>query len=154
MERDPRARRSFSTTSNSSPALPGQTEHHHRDRGRRGFHRIAGFIEHGAHAPEFTACQDVIAALERAFPDQGGDDGAAPLLHARFHDKGGRRPAVRCLQFQHFGLQQDGLEQLVDACARAGRDVGDMFRPPQSWNGFLLASSLPDLLVGVRLVDS
>jgi hypothetical protein len=28
-------------------------------------------------------------------------------------------PVLRRLQLQHFGLQQDGLEQLVDALARS-----------------------------------
>ena len=72
-------------------------------------------------------------SLQRALLHEHGRDGAAALLDARLdHDAGGE-PVARCAQLQHFGLQQDGLEQLIDALRRcAPRRCTNMFSPPQS----------------------
>ena len=67
--------------------------------------------------PNCVAGEDRVAELQRAALDQHGGHGAAALLDAGFdHDARGQAVARR-RQFQHFGLQQDGLEQLVDALA-------------------------------------
>ena len=100
----------------------GQAEHHHRHRGRGLLHRLAVLIEHGAHAAELGAGDDRVTHLERAALDQHGRDRAAALLDARLdHDAGGKTRARRA-QLEHFGLQQDGIQQLIDPLAGACRD--------------------------------
>ena len=60
--------------------------------------------------------------MERAFLDQHGGDRATPAIELRFDDRAARGPRRIRLQLHHVGLQQDHLEQLVDADAGASRD--------------------------------
>src|SRR5947207_3031825 len=85
--------------------------------------KAAALVEHRAHAAELRARDDGIAHAQRAALDQHGRDRAAALLDAGLNNDAARKSSARRFQFQYFGLQQDGIEQLVDAGARARRDV-------------------------------
>ena len=66
------------------------------------------------------------------------------------------RPVARRLQLQHLGLQQDRLEQLVDALRRScAETLTNMFWPPHSsgMTSCLDSSCAHALRVGVGLVD-
>ena len=102
-------------------ALQAQHLHGHRRRGA--FHRLAVLVEHGAHAAELVARDDRIAELQRALLDQHRGHGAAALLDGRFDDEAGGEAVGRRRELEHFGLQQDGVEQLVDALAGLGRHL-------------------------------
>ena len=103
-----------------------QAEHHDRQR-RAGFgHRLTVLVEHRAHAAELLAGDDRIARLAacRACTSTVAT-GAAALFHARLDHDAGREAVARRLQLEHFGLQQDGVEQLVDALAGPRRHVDE-----------------------------
>ncbi len=94
-----------------------QAEHLH-GLGRTGrLHLLAQRVEQRTHAAELLARDDRIARLERAALHQHGRDRAAALLDAGLeHDAHGEAGGRR-LEVEHFGLQQHGFEQLVDALA-------------------------------------
>ena len=58
--------------------------------------------------------QDV-ADLQLALADQHRGDGAAAALEARFEHDAGRRARVGRFEVEQLGLQQQRIEQLVDA---------------------------------------
>ena len=99
---------------------PGQTEHDHRHRGLRLGDWLAGFVEHGADPTKLLAGDDWITELQRALLDEHRGHGAATLLDRRLDDQARREASLRRAQFEHLGLQQDGVEQLVDAGACLG----------------------------------
>ena len=91
-------------------------EAQHLDRngrsGRR--HGCAGIVDQRAHAARFGAGNDQIADLERAALHQHGRDRAAAAIELGF-DHGAFGRAIRIgLEVENFGLQPDGLEQLLE----------------------------------------
>ena len=95
-----------------------KAQHHHRNGRARRFDRLAGLVEQRPHAAEFLADQQRIAELQRAAQHQHGGDRAAALLEAGLDHVAGRETGGRRLQLEHLGLQQDAVEQLIDALAR------------------------------------
>ncbi len=98
----------------------GQTQHLHRDRGTGGLDGVAGLVEHGPHPAVLAAADDHVAAPQRSGLHQDGGHRAAALVQAGFHDGPAGGAVHRRLEFQHLGLQQDGVEQVVDALAGLG----------------------------------
>ena len=92
------------------------------DRNRRtgGLDRLAVFVQHGAHAAIGRARQHHVAGLERTGLHQHGGHRAAALVQARFDHQALGQGIDRRLEFQHFGLQQHLLQQVVDAGAGLG----------------------------------
>src|SRR5271170_6962569 len=82
---------------------------------------MSRLVEQRANAAELLADEQGIAELQRAAQHQYRCDGAAALLQARLDDIAGRESRGGRLQFKHFGLQQDAVEQLIDALAGARR---------------------------------
>ena len=73
-----------------------QPRHLHRNRGTGLLHPLAVLVFHRAHAAPVGADHDDVAALERAFLDEHGGDGPAPLVEARLqHDALGAQPTGR-----------------------------------------------------------
>ena len=96
----------------------GQAEHLHRH-GRPGLaHLFAGGVEQRPHPAELLAGDDRVPGVQDAALDKHRGDGAAALLDARFEHHAGCRADLRRLEVEHLGLQQDRLEQLVDARRR------------------------------------
>ena len=87
---------------------------------------LAGLVGHRAHAAEHRAGQHDVAALQRARLDEHGRDRALALVEPRLDDDALGRRVLRRLQFQHFGLQQDRVEQVVDALAGLRRDRDEL----------------------------
>ncbi len=125
----------------------GQAQHHHRDRGSGRIDRVPGLIEQRAHAAEFLADQQRIAQFERAAQHQYRCDRAAALLEARLDHVAGGEPGGRRLELEHFGLQQNAVEQLIDALAGARRDGHEnILAAPLLGNDAVLGELLLDLL--------
>ena len=80
-------------------------------------------IEHVADAPILLARNKHVPLLQGAGLDQQGRDGAPPLFQARFDHKASRRTFGDRFQIQHFRLQQNGIEQLVDSLASLRRYI-------------------------------
>lgn len=116
-----------------------KTQHQHRHRGLGLADRLAGLVEHGANAAEFLTGDDRIAELQRAFLHQHRRHGAATLLDAGLDDETARQAARRRRQLEHLGLQQDGIEQLIDTLSRVGRYVDEnILTTPLFGDDFLL----------------
>ena len=125
----------------------GQAQHHHRNGGPAASTGLSGLVEQRAHAAEFLADEQRIAELQRAAQHQHGRDRAAALLEARLDHVAGRETGGRRLQFEHFGLQQDAVEQLIDALAGARRHRHeDVLAAPLFGNHAVLGELLLDLL--------
>ena len=78
------------------------------------------------------AGDDRVADAEGAVLHQHGGHRAAALLQLGLDDGAARGPVRVGLELQHFGLEQDGLEQLLDAFVVARGDGIIMVSPPQS----------------------
>src|SRR5580700_3734262 len=107
----------------------GQSQHHHRHRGRCFLYRLAVLVEHGAHAPELRAGDDRVADVQRALLDEHGRDRAAPLLDGGLDHHARGETGARRAQLQHLGLQQDRFQQLVDPLTSARRDFHEHVLP-------------------------
>ena len=116
---------------------------------------MPGLVEQRAHPAEFLADQQRIAELQGAAQHQHRGDGAAALFEARLDHVAGGEPGGRRLQFEHFGLQQDAVEQLIDALAGARRHRHEnILAAPLLGYHAVLGELLLDLLrIGLRLVD-
>ena len=123
-----------------------QAQHHHRDRRARRLHRLSGLIEQRAHAAEFLADQQRIAELQRTAQHQHRGDRAAAFLEAGLDHVSGRHPRGGRLQFEHFGLQQNAVEQLIHALPGAGRHRHEnILAAPFLGNDAVLGEFLLDL---------
>src|ERR1700722_4182738 len=86
------------------------------DRHRRagGDHGMAGIRHQCAHAAPFGAGDDDVAGLERAALNQDGGDRPAAAVKPRLDHGAFGRAARIGFEFQHFRLQRDDVEQLVE----------------------------------------
>ena len=124
--------------------------------GRPGLrHGLAALVDQRAHAAPGAAGDDDVADAQRAALHQHGADRAAAALELGLDDDalGG---AVRVgLQVQQLGLQEDGLEQLVEAglLERGDLDLERLARHALDDDLVLQQVRAHALGVGVRLVD-
>ena len=99
-------------------------EAQHLDRHRRtgGDHGMAGIGHQRAHSAPFGAGHDDVAGLERATLHQNRCHRAAAAIEPRFNHRALSRAVRIGSQFEHFGLQRDHVEQLVEIGFCFGRD--------------------------------
>jgi len=100
----------------------GQALDFDRDRRACRLDGAAVFVQHGAHAAIGLASQHHVAGLERTALHQDGGHRAAALVQLGFDHQALGHGVHRCLQFQHFSLQQHLFQQLVNALAGLGRN--------------------------------
>ncbi len=93
--------------------------------------------------------------LQCAALDQHGGDRAAALLDARLDDDARGQPGARSAQLEHLGLQQDRLQQLIDALAGARRyRHEDVLAAPLLGDDLVLGElGAHAIRVGIALVD-
>jgi hypothetical protein len=151
------ARRSSATTMKSSPAFghAGKTEHLPPESTARPRDLRAGFVEHRAHAAVLDAANQEVALVQRALLHQHGRDRAAALVEAGFDHHAGGATVGDGLELQHFGLQQNRVEQRVDAHSGLGRHRHHHhFAAEVLGHHFVLDELLLDAFrIGVVLVD-
>ena len=87
--------------------------------------RCAGLVEHRADAAVLLPGEQDVADLQLALADQHRSDGAAAALEARFEHDAGRRTRVGRFEVEQLRLQQQRVEQLVDAFTGLRRDVDE-----------------------------
>ena len=133
----------------------GQTLNLNRN-GRTGFlDRLAVFVQHGAHAAKGLACQHHVTRFERARLHQNRGHGAATFVQTRLNHQALGHGRHRGAQFQHLGLQEHLLQQLVNALAGFGRHrhkgrIATKFFRHHFFNHQLVFHALG---VGIGLVD-
>ena len=98
-----------------------QTQDHNRNGGPGGVDRFAGLVEQRPHPPELLADEQGIAEFERAAQHQHRRDRTATLFETRLDHVAGGEPARGRGQFEHLGLQQNAVEQRIDALTGACR---------------------------------
>ncbi len=100
-------------------------EAQHLDRHRRAGrdHSVAGIGHQRADAAPFGAGNDDVAGLERAALHQHGRDRAAAAVEPRLDHGAFGRPVRIGLEIEHFGLQRDHVEQLVEIALLLGRNL-------------------------------
>ena len=92
----------------------GEAEHFHREGRRRRGHVSALVIEQGAHAAPLGARHDDIAHRQGAALHQNGGHGATTTIQPGLDDGAFGGTVGVGVQIEQFGLQGDGLEQLVE----------------------------------------
>ena len=97
---------------------------HFRREGRAGVDAIGALVvDQGAHAAPLRTGDDDVADRQRAALDQHGRDRAAAAVEPRLDDRAFRRAVGIGLEVEHFGLQRDGFEQLVEIDLLLGRNL-------------------------------
>ena len=96
-----------------------------------------------------------VAALQRARMHEHRRDRALALVEPRLDDDAARRRVLRRLQLEHFGLQQDRVEELVDARAGLGRHRNELRLAAVLLGNHALGDELllDALEIRLRLVD-
>jgi hypothetical protein len=100
-----------------------KTQYYDRHRWRRFGYLPAALVKHCAHAAILTARDDRIARSQGTPLHKDRGDCAASFLDAGLNHEASRKPGPGRSQLEHFGLQQNGLEQLVDPLPGARGDV-------------------------------
>ena len=121
-----RASAASATTRNESPAdgTPSKPRICTGIDGPADGHRVAALVEQRAHAAGELAADEVVADLQRAALHQQRGERALARIEGGLDD-GALGPAVGVgLEVEDVGLEQDLLEQQVDAGALLGRDCG------------------------------
>ncbi len=119
--------------------------------GRTSFGQLlVTLVEQGANPAELAAGHNDVAALQRAAIDQHGGDRAATLVELGLdHHAVGGAVGVG-LQVEDLGLQQDALDQFVQALAGLGRDFDDLGFAAQAFDHDLVLQQLVDHAGRVR----
>ena len=142
---------------NGSPADGTRRQAEHFDReGRPGFlHLPALVVDHRPDLAARCARNEDVADAQRAALDEHGRKRAAALVELGFDDRAFGGAVGIGLEFEDFGLQLDGFEQLVEVglLGRRNFDVLDLAAHVLD-DDLVLEKLLADLLrLGVRLVD-
>ena len=101
--------------------IEAQDLHRHRWSGR--VDGLAAVVDQGAHAAPSRAGDDDVADMQAAALHQHGAHGAAPALQLGLNDHALGRAVRIGPEVEQLGLQQDGLQQLVDAGPLERRDL-------------------------------
>ncbi len=86
------------------------------------FDGLAAVVDERLGLAPMRAADEGLADFERALADDDGGHGALAGVHGGLDDGGAGRGARIGLEFQHFGLEGHGFEQVVDAEAGLGGD--------------------------------
>ena len=102
-----------------------RTEAQHLDRNRRAgrLDLLALVVDERAHPAPGRAGDEDIAEMQGAALHEHGRHRAAAPVELRFDDDAGGLAIGIGLEIQHFRLQQDGFEQLVEIGALERRDL-------------------------------
>jgi len=133
----------------------GQAEDLDRIGGAGAVHGLALGVHQRADTAVARACNDGIANVQRAATYQHGGHRSAALVELGLDDDARRERVGVGGEFQHVGLEQHHLEQLIDADALLGGHVlEDRRAAPLLRHDLMLGEHLLDLLgVGILLVD-
>src|SRR5579875_2367748 len=93
----------------------------HRRRGTGFGNTLSQMVEHRAHTTVHGTGDKRVALMQGAVLDQNRRYGAAPAIQLRFNNGTARQPLGIGLEIEKLGLQQDHLEQPIDAFTRARR---------------------------------
>src|SRR5437016_2519339 len=132
-----------------------EAEYFHGKARRNVVDPLAVLVHHRPDAAVVDAGDDGVPDAQRSVLDEDGRDGTTTLLELRLDDRaGGRLVRVR-LQLHHFRLEQDGLEQLLDAFAgpRGHRDHHGVAAPLLGDQAMLRELLLDPVGLRFRLVD-
>ena len=94
-------------------------------RGAHGGNALAVLAEHGTHAAIGKTGDDGVAHMQGAALHEHGRNGAAAAVELCLEDVAGSEGLPVGLKLHVVGLQQDSLEQLVDADALLGGNVDE-----------------------------
>ena len=132
----------------------GEAEDFHRGGGAGFFEFVAVFVQHGADATIFHAGEHDVAFFDDAGLHQHGGDAAATTVKAGLNHDAASHAGGRCGQLQYFGLDEHFVEQVVDAFATLGRNVGkEVFPAPFFGDDAVLGELGFDAFgVGIRFV--
>ncbi len=134
---------------------PVEAEDLHRRRGRRLLEAVALVVEQGPDAAGEDARHEGVADAHHAALDEDRRHDAAAQVDARLHDPARSAHAVVGPELEELGLEQDGLEQLVDARLLEGGHLHEQgLAAPVLGHQLVLGQLLLDALdVGVGQVD-
>ncbi len=132
-----------------------KTEHFDRLGRAGGGNGLALIVDEGAHAAPLAAGDDDVADLDRAALDENRGDRTAALVELGLDDRALGRAIGIGHQLKHFGLQQNGFFQLVEAGLLERRDFHGDHVAAHLLDDDLVAQQflLHAVGVGVRLVD-
>jgi hypothetical protein len=99
-----------------------QAQHFDRNRGTRILDLLALVVDEGAHPAPGGAGDEDIAQMQGAALHQDGRDRTAATIELGFDDDAGGLAIGIGLEIEHFRLQEDGVEQLVEIGALERRD--------------------------------
>src|SRR5262245_54822550 len=100
-----------------------EAEHLDRHRRARRSGGLAALVEEGADAAPGAAGDDDVAGAQRAALDEHGGNRTTTLVELSLDDDAVGRPVGIGGEVQDLGLQQDGVEQLVEIDALGGRHL-------------------------------
>ena len=133
----------------------GEPLHFHGNGCPRFQYRFAVFIQHGADSPKHCTREQHVALSQCTRLHQNRCHRTTAFIETRFnHDTFGGC-ILDCFQFEYFGLQQNRVEQIIDALPRLGRHrnkhyVSTVFFRQHVFRHQLL---LDAIRIGLRLVD-
>ena len=118
-------------------------------------HLYSGMADQGANFPAERADDKHVADMQRAALHQHRRHRATAPLQLGFDDSAFRQPVRIRLQFQHFGLEQNHLEQLIEAGLLFGRDLDhDRVAAPGFGDQAMFGECIPHAIrIGAGLVD-
>ena len=102
-----------------------QAQDLHRVGGLRLGDVLAARVHQSAHAAVGRAGHHDVAGVQGAALDEHRGHGAPALVQVRLDDEAGGRSVGVGLQLQHVGLQDDGLQQVVDVQLLLGRHLDE-----------------------------
>ena len=104
----------------------GQTQDLNRNGRTRFQYFLTQFVTHCTNAAIFEATQDDVAFVQRTFTNQDGCNRTTTFIQEGFDDRAARHAFTNCFQFEDFSLQQDCIQQFVDASTRFCRYVDEL----------------------------
>ena len=112
-------------------------------------------VEHGAHAAIGETGHEGVADAQGAARDEHRGHGATAAVELGLEDVAGCEGVGIGLQLEDVGLEENGLEQVVDADLLLCGDVDEhVLSAPLLWDDAVLGELLAHLVrVGTRLVD-
>ena len=133
----------------------GEAENLHRGRWRGLLDLLALVVDERFDLAAEVSADERLADLEGAHADDDGGGRAAAGLDLRFDDRAARRGGGAGLEFEHFRLEQDHLEQVIDAGALERRDRAhdDIAAPILRHEPFFLKLALDLVHIGAREID-
>ncbi|MNZ77087.1 hypothetical protein D3C78_956120 [compost metagenome] len=133
----------------------GQTQDLNRNRRTCRGHFATQFVTHRTHAAVFEATQNDIALVQRTFLYQHGSNRTTTFIQEGFDNHTAGHAAAYRFQFENFGLQQDGVQQLVDTGTGFRRYVNELrFAAPLFRHNAVLRQFLLNAVrIGFRLVN-